>query len=71
VTVFLRCATCGHGEKVHTEYLCDDCLSYHHEFQDAIGIIEKPKEGSFVLHKYVPDNLRYVEEMAKERGLNL
>jgi len=60
---------CKCGHRVHEVYggakqFCRECL----DSPNVTGIIRK-NYPFFWIHNYVPDNLSYVEALAKERNL--
>jgi hypothetical protein len=59
---------CGHLKKIHIklkhrfEWECEDCM-------DKWFHMIHPKTTDFYCTKYRPDNLTYVEQLAKEKNL--
>ena len=62
-----KCKVCGHKKKEHDRIVCHQCtyIFYgltHTKFGKLLIEVDE-------FHSYVPDNLSYIEDLAKEKGL--
>jgi hypothetical protein len=67
VTKFPKCKVCGHKREEHDRIVCHECT-------DIFYGLTRTKFGKQLkdvdeFHNYIPDNLSYIEDLAKEKGL--